>query len=149
MLRVFQTWFMKRANLASALPSRAPTPTHGPRHRSLMRRTAAVSVALGCGASALLASAPAAQAMGGVCNGIPGYSHKGGDAATAAGHSWNTVRAFADAYAVGMDGVETDAQPDADGDILMFHNSTLDKVTDGTGPVADSSTAYMNFSASS
>jgi len=109
-----------------------------------MRRTLAVSVALGCAASALLASAPAAQAMGGVCNGIPGYSHKGGDAATAAGHSWNTVRAFADAYAVGMDGVETDAQPDADGDILMFHNSTLDKVTDGTGSVRDSSTAYIN-----
>ncbi len=108
-----------------------------------MLRKFVVTTAAICATAALLTPASTAQALSGRCVGVPGYSHKGGNAATAAGHSWNTLRAFADSYAVGMDGFETDLQPDADDDLVLFHNPTLDNVTNGTGNVWESSTAYI------
>jgi glycerophosphoryl diester phosphodiesterase len=42
-----------------------------------------------------------------------------------------------------MDGIETDVQPTADGDLVMFHDRTLDRLTSGTGYVQESTTDYV------
>jgi glycerophosphoryl diester phosphodiesterase len=58
-------------------------------------------------------------------------AHRGGDA-----YPENTVRAFEHAMSLGYRYVETDVQVTADGTVVVFHDDTLDRVTDGTGTVA-------------
>jgi glycerophosphoryl diester phosphodiesterase len=58
-------------------------------------------------------------------------AHRGG----AAEQPENTMAAFAAAVALGYRYVETDVHATADGELLTFHDHTLDRVTDMTGEI--------------
>jgi glycerophosphoryl diester phosphodiesterase len=47
----------------------------------------------------------------------------------------NTLPAFEAAIGLGADGVELDVQYSSDGALVIFHNDTLEKTSDGTGRV--------------
>lgn len=56
----------------------------------------------------------------------------------AQGHApGNTLEAFALALEQGADALEMDAQLTADGEVVLIHDGTVDRTTDGTGAVAD------------
>lgn len=56
----------------------------------------------------------------------------------AAGHEpENTIRSFRAAMALGVDFVETDIQLTKDGQLVVFHDKLLDRVTTGTGYLGD------------
>ena len=48
----------------------------------------------------------------------------------------NTHAAFAAALDLGVDAIELDCQLSADGELVVIHDETLDRTTDGLGPVA-------------
>ncbi|HUY80082.1 MAG TPA: glycerophosphodiester phosphodiesterase family protein, partial [Ktedonobacterales bacterium] len=59
------------------------------------------------------------------------YGHRG-----ARGHApENTLLAFELAFDLGADGIECDAQRSADGELVIIHDGTLNRTTDGRGPV--------------
>lgn len=47
----------------------------------------------------------------------------------------NTLRAFRRAIDLGLDGLECDVQRAADGELVLIHDDTVDRTTDGTGSV--------------
>ena len=49
----------------------------------------------------------------------------------------NTMMAFYTGLYMGANGIETDVRLTKDGVPVLFHDATLDRVTDGTGPLAD------------
>ena len=49
----------------------------------------------------------------------------------------NTLRAMQRAIALGVDQIETDAQLTRDGYLVLMHDPTVDRTTNGTGKVAD------------
>ena len=49
----------------------------------------------------------------------------------------NTLAAFRRAAALGADMIELDAQLTRDGEVVVIHDLTLDRTTDGTGPVRE------------
>lgn len=51
----------------------------------------------------------------------------------------NTMTAFQEAVDLGYRYLETDLQISRDGVLVTFHDDTLDRTTDGTGPVSDHS----------
>ena len=59
------------------------------------------------------------------------FAHRGG-AAHAAENSWT---AFEHAVKLGYSYLETDARATSDGRLMAFHDRTLDRVTDGSGPI--------------
>ena len=60
------------------------------------------------------------------------YGHRG-----ARGHApENTLLAFELAFDLGDDAIECDAQRSADGELVIIHDGTLNRTTDGRGPVA-------------
>ena len=59
------------------------------------------------------------------------FAHRGG-AAHAPENSW---AAFEHAVKLGYAYLETDARATADGKLMAFHDRTLDRVTDGSGPI--------------
>ena len=61
-----------------------------------------------------------------------GMVHRGGGSLAPE----NTLAAFAYAIGLGYRYVESDIRPTADGRLVLFHEATLDRVTDGSGPVA-------------
>lgn len=61
------------------------------------------------------------------------YAHRGASAAFAE----HTRAAFLQAVADGADGVECDVHLTRDGHVVLLHDSTLDRTSDGTGPVAE------------
>ncbi|HZI98132.1 MAG TPA: glycerophosphodiester phosphodiesterase family protein [Actinomycetales bacterium] len=58
-------------------------------------------------------------------------AHRGGAGLAAE----NTMEAFARSYALGVRYLETDLRVTADGRCVAFHDATLDRVTDGSGPI--------------
>lgn len=61
-----------------------------------------------------------------------GLVHRGGGALAPE----NTLAAFAYSASLGYRYLESDIRATADGRLVLFHDATLDRVTDGTGPVA-------------
>jgi glycerophosphoryl diester phosphodiesterase len=59
------------------------------------------------------------------------FAHRGGSAHAPE----NTWRAFECAVKLGYAYLETDARATADGQLMAFHDRTLDRITDGTGPI--------------
>ncbi len=60
------------------------------------------------------------------------YAHRG-----ARGHApENTLLAFELAFDLGADGIECDVQRSSDGQLVIVHDGTLNRTTNGTGPVA-------------
>src|SRR6266581_3451896 len=59
------------------------------------------------------------------------FAHRGG-AARAPENSWT---AFEHAVKLGYSYLETDARATSDGRLMAFHDRTLDRVTDGSGPI--------------
>lgn len=55
----------------------------------------------------------------------------------------NTMAAFRLALAQGADGVELDVQRSADGVPIVIHDPTLERTTDGAGPVASHTAAAL------
>lgn len=55
----------------------------------------------------------------------------------------NAAGAFADALAHGIRGAETDVRMTKDGHLIIMHDATVDRTTDGTGPVAEKTLAEM------
>lgn len=49
----------------------------------------------------------------------------------------NTRAAFDRALDMGADAIETDVQLTADGQLVLIHDTTVDRTSDGRGPVAD------------
>lgn len=47
----------------------------------------------------------------------------------------NTLRGMKQALAWGVDGVEFDVRTSQDGELVIFHDETVDRTTDGTGPI--------------
>src|SRR5947208_1574738 len=49
----------------------------------------------------------------------------------------NTFAGFELALALGVDGIETDVQKTKDGKLVLFHDSLLDRTTDGAGALQE------------
>ena len=66
-------------------------------------------------------------------------AHRGGSAL------WpeNSLAAFAGALALGIDAVELDVHQSADGEVVVMHDATLERTTDGTGPVSSRPAATL------
>ena len=61
------------------------------------------------------------------------YGHRG-----ASGYApENTIEAFRLAAETGADGIELDVQMTRDGELVVAHDETVDRVSDGTGRIAD------------
>lgn len=60
------------------------------------------------------------------------FAHRGG----AALRPENTLPAFDHALQLGVDGLELDVQLSKDGELVVIHDSAVDRTTDGTGSVA-------------
>ncbi|TDR32413.1 glycerophosphodiester phosphodiesterase [Hydromonas duriensis] len=67
------------------------------------------------------------------------YAHRGAMAYC----PQNTLPAFALAWAMGVDGIELDVQCSKDGVPLVFHDDTLEALTDGAGRTRDHDWAYL------
>jgi glycerophosphoryl diester phosphodiesterase len=68
-----------------------------------------------------------------------GIAHRG-----ASGHApENTHAAFAAALELGAEAVELDCQLSADGELVVIHDETLERTTDGRGPVGDRTAAEL------
>jgi len=52
-------------------------------------------------------------------------------------HPENTMAAFRAAIELGADMIETDVRRTRDGHLVLLHDATLDRTTDGHGPVTD------------
>lgn len=65
------------------------------------------------------------------------FAHRGGARHPDLAGLENTARAFAHAVALGYRYLETDVHVTSDGVLLAFHDAILDRVSDGTGSLAD------------
>jgi glycerophosphoryl diester phosphodiesterase len=61
------------------------------------------------------------------------FAHRG----SAGTHPENTMDAFLEAERVGADGIELDVQMTRDGEIVVIHDETVDRTTNGKGYIKD------------
>lgn len=61
------------------------------------------------------------------------YAHRG----ARAHQPENTLAAFELAFNLGADAIECDVQRSRDGRLVIIHDGTVDRISDGTGPVAE------------
>lgn len=77
---------------------------------------------------------------GGPLEGKPlGFAHRGG-----ATEDENTLAAFRRAHSMGFAYLETDVRLSSDGVLYALHDPLVDRITDGTGAVADLSSAQLD-----
>lgn len=88
-------------------------------------------MALSCG---LLLGTTVAGGFGWPEGSIVNVAHRGG---IADGSPENTLAAFRRAISLGADVIEIDLRGTKDGRIVVLHDETLDRTTDGTGRVTD------------
>ncbi len=55
----------------------------------------------------------------------------------------NTLAAFRNALTLSIDAIELDVQMSNDGHAIVFHDATLERLTDGTGNILDRDFAYL------
>ena len=55
----------------------------------------------------------------------------------------NTIASFTKAFDLGADGIECDVQRSRDGHLVIIHDGTVDRTTDGTGYVAEMTLAEL------
>ncbi len=55
----------------------------------------------------------------------------------------NTMEAFRAALEAGVDEIETDVRTTADGELVLIHDETVDRTTDGTGKVCEMTLAEL------
>ncbi|NLZ77347.1 MAG: glycerophosphodiester phosphodiesterase [Spirochaetales bacterium] len=67
------------------------------------------------------------------------YAHRGYSGA----YPENTMLSFTKALEAGADGIELDVQLSKDGHVVVIHDETLDRTTDGAGSVASRSLAEL------
>ena len=67
------------------------------------------------------------------------YAHRGASSY----YPENTLSAFYAGVFMGADGIETDVQRTKDGVLVLFHDDTLDRVTNGTGRLCDHTYAQL------
>jgi glycerophosphoryl diester phosphodiesterase len=67
----------------------------------------------------------------------PAYRHVIAHRGASAHAPENTLAAFRAALAAGADWLEMDVQRTKDGRLIVFHDATVDRMTDGTGRAAD------------
>jgi glycerophosphoryl diester phosphodiesterase len=67
----------------------------------------------------------------------------GGHRGNPAEHPENTLRSFLSAVELGCDLVECDVHLSADGDLIVIHDHTVDRTTDGAGMVRSLTTAEL------
>lgn len=72
------------------------------------------------------------------------YAHRGGATYPPNLHRENTLHAFEQAVALGYRYLETDVHVTADGVLLAFHDSVLERVTDRPGAIARLSAAEVS-----
>ena len=67
------------------------------------------------------------------------YAHQGGAKEAPS----STMHAFRTAVANGADALEMDVHATADGELVVCHDATLDRTTEGTGRIADHPLAHL------
>lgn len=67
------------------------------------------------------------------------FAHRGADTARE-----NTLAAFTAAVERGYAYLELDVHTSADGELVVFHDETLDRTTDGTGPISERTWAELS-----
>ncbi len=77
---------------------------------------------------------------GGSTKGVEFIAHRGG---VASGYPENTLATFRRAIEQGVDAIEIDLRGTKDGRIVIMHDETVDRTTDGTGKVADLTLAEL------
>jgi len=55
----------------------------------------------------------------------------------------NTMSAFRKALTLGADAIELDTQLSADGEVMVFHDASLDRTTNGSGPLSSFSSCDL------
>jgi glycerophosphoryl diester phosphodiesterase len=55
----------------------------------------------------------------------------------------NTLAAFRNALTMPVDAIELDVQMSRDGQLIVFHDATVERLTDGTGNILDLDFAYL------
>lgn len=71
------------------------------------------------------------------------FAHRGGSLYGPNIGRENTIFAFQQAWSMGFRYFETDVRATSDGVAVAFHDETLDRVTDGRGPIAESPHAAL------
>jgi glycerophosphoryl diester phosphodiesterase len=67
------------------------------------------------------------------------YSHRGGRLE----HDENTLQAFAASYEAGYNGFEIDIRMTKDGELVIMHDSSLERTSNGTGTVEEQTAAEL------